>query len=427
MIARVFTDAIGTTIFSARKSAPRHHLGRSGTMTTFLEEPIAAAPSSTALRARVPGYLAATALASTSVIVGLLWDISWHRTIGRDRFLTPAHLAIYLGGLVGGLASGARVLKTTFAGCPEERAASVGFWGLRGPLGAWLCIWGSFAMLTSAPFDNWWHNAYGLDVEILSPPHTVLGLGMIAIEMGAMLLVLAHQNRAGGASSALGWLYVYCAGIALLMAATIAWEYTGFPNMMHSALFYKVSAAAFPLFMIGPARAAAIRSPVTAIAAVYTGLTLAMMWILQLFPATPLLGPIYNPVGHMQPPTFPLLLVVPAVALDLLLERLGGRSKWRLAAALGVTFVLSLLVVQWFFAEFLLSPAARNFVFAADHWNYGSRLGPWRYEYWNLDRDGAGRWSGARFALGIVWAMAVATVTSRVGLGWGAWMARVRR
>src|SRR5438093_1343572 len=113
----------------------------------------------------------------------------------------------------------------------RTRAASVGFWGFRGPLGAWLCIWGSFAMLTSAPFDNWWHTAYGLDVEILSPPHTVLGLGMIAIEIGAMLLVLAHQNRAGGASSALGWLYIYCAGIALLMAATIAWEYTGFPNM----------------------------------------------------------------------------------------------------------------------------------------------------------------------------------------------------
>src|SRR5207244_7238668 len=106
-------------------------------------------------------------------------------------------------------------------------------------------------------------------------------------------------------------LYVYCAGIALLMAATIAWEYTGFPNMMHSTLFYKVSAAVFPLFMIGPARAAAVRWPATAIAAVYTGLTLAMMWILQLFPATPQLGPIYNPVDHMQPPTFPLLLIAP--------------------------------------------------------------------------------------------------------------------
>ena len=35
-------------------------------------------------------------------------------------------------------------------------------------------------MLTSAPFDNWWHNAYGLDVKIVSPPHTLLILGIRA-------------------------------------------------------------------------------------------------------------------------------------------------------------------------------------------------------------------------------------------------------
>ena len=40
----------------------------------------------------------AVLFASTSVLVGVLWDISWHQTIGRDSFWTPAHLAIYLGG-----------------------------------------------------------------------------------------------------------------------------------------------------------------------------------------------------------------------------------------------------------------------------------------------------------------------------------------
>ena len=48
----------------------------------------------------------------------------------------------------------------------------VRFWGFRAPLGAWVAIWGAFAMLTSAPFDDWWHNAYGLDVKVLSPPHS---------------------------------------------------------------------------------------------------------------------------------------------------------------------------------------------------------------------------------------------------------------
>src|SRR5262250_1602878 len=124
-----------------------------------------------ARNAPVPWYLSGVTVASTCVIVGLLWDISWHRTIGRDAFLTPAHLAIYMGAVIAGFSCGALALKTTFAGSPEERATSVKFWGFRAPLGAWVCIWGSFAMLTSAPFDDWWHNSYGLDVKILSPPH----------------------------------------------------------------------------------------------------------------------------------------------------------------------------------------------------------------------------------------------------------------
>ena len=48
---------------------------------------------------------------------------------------------------------------------------------------AWVAIWGAIAMLTSAPFDDWWHNAYGLDVKIVSPPHMVLAAGIVAVEI----------------------------------------------------------------------------------------------------------------------------------------------------------------------------------------------------------------------------------------------------
>ena len=84
----------------------------------------------------------------------------------------------------------------------RARARPSSFWGFRAPLGAWICIWGCGAMLTSAPFDNWWHNAYGLDVRIISPPHTVLALGIFSIVVGALLLTLAQQNRADDAIAA---------------------------------------------------------------------------------------------------------------------------------------------------------------------------------------------------------------------------------
>src|SRR5215472_15668027 len=146
--------------------------------------PIAVSPLT---KARVfwPGLL--LGFASTSIVIGLLWDISWHISIGRDTFWTPAHMAIYLGGVLAGSVSGWLVLRHTFFPKPEEQQAAVSVFGLRAPLGAWVTIWGALAMLTSAPFDDWWHNAYGLDVKIISPPHVVLGLGMFAISIGAVL------------------------------------------------------------------------------------------------------------------------------------------------------------------------------------------------------------------------------------------------
>jgi hypothetical protein len=381
----------------------------------------------TAESRRVPWTLAAVTLAATCIILGLLWDISWHRTIGRDTFLTPAHVAIYLGAVIAGVTCGALALRTTFAGDPAARAISVGFWGFRAPLGAWVCIWGSFAMLTSAPFDNWWHNAYGLDVQILSPPHTLLGVGMIAIQIGAMLMVLAHQNRTAASGGPLSRLFVYCAGIALLMMATIVWEYTGFANDMHGSLFYKVAALSLPAFLLAPARASRMRWPATRVALVYMGLTLFMAWTLPLVPATARLAPVYNPPTHLLPPTFPLLLFVPALAFDLLLPRLAHWREWQQAVVLGMAFVLTLLAVQWPFAVFLLSPAARNAFFVADRWDYSSLLGPWRYRWWSLDRNAAGGWDALGFWSGIGVAVLLAGVSAWWGLVRGRWMRGVQR
>ena len=144
---------------------------------------------------RIPWYIYSAVLASTSIIVGLIWDISWHMSIGRDAFLSPPHIAIYLGGILAGVGGGYQMMKTTFFANPEEKARSVWFWGFRSPLGALFLVWGALAMLTSAPFDDWWHNAYGLDVKILSPPHAVLALGIVVIQLGSVISLLSYQNR----------------------------------------------------------------------------------------------------------------------------------------------------------------------------------------------------------------------------------------
>ena len=369
----------------------------------------------------VPWYLWAVAFASTSVMVGIIWDISWHRTIGRDTFWTPAHLAIYLGGAVAGLSCGWLVLTTTFGGDDTARGAGVRFWGFRGPLGAWVCIWGSLAMITSGPLDDWWHNAYGLDVEILSPPHTVLAAGILAIQIGAMLMALARQNNTRGEQRSQRFLFVYAAGLLILMLATLGTEEITFPNDQHGTPFFVISAGIFPFVLVGLGRSALFRWGATAAAAVYMGWTVLMIWILQLFPAQPMLAPIMRQVDHMVPPAFPILLVIPALIVDLVMHQLptgaGRLRQWSTAVGAGLVAMLAIGVVQWYFSGFLLTQGARNFFFGADLWDYNSAPGSWQYEYWSpsVTTAGAG------------WAALVAAVSASAGLWWGNWMARVRR
>jgi hypothetical protein len=369
-------------------------------------------------------------LASSSAIVaGILWDISGHKTIGRDTFWTAPHLLEQLGAIVAGVSCGWLVLHTTFAGTPDQRGRSVRFWGLRGPLGAWLTIWGTFVMITSAPFDDWWHNAYGLDVKIMSPPHMVLAVGMIAVVLGGLLMVLAAQNRATQPDEVrrLAAAFAFAGGLLVVMVATMVSEYASRANTMHQPLFYQVAGLSFPVLLVALGRSGRLRFPATASAAVYMGVILAAMWILQLFPAEARLAPIYTRVTHMVPPEFPLVLIVPALAIDLLLRRAGRGRDWWLAVGLGVTFLALLLAVQWYFGQFLLSPAARNYVFGSDQWPYMVRPGPWQHRFWGVPTGPTGAIDGQALARGLAFAALLAIGSSRVGLWWGSGMARVVR
>ncbi|MEX2282398.1 MAG: hypothetical protein WEE89_07935 [Gemmatimonadota bacterium] len=359
---------------------------------------------------------------SSCILIGALWDISWHMTIGRDSLWSPPHLLEQFGAAAAGITCGVYVLWLTFAAPEDARARTVRFWGFRGPFGAWVCIWGAFAMIASLPFDNWWHNAYGLDVEILSPPHAVLMTGIGGIQIGAALFALAAQNRADAARRRrYGWAFTYAYGVLILMFALGGYEYIAYANEWHRSGFYVIAACLFPFLLAGVARASRLRWPATAAAATYMGLMLATTWILQLFPAEPKLAPIYNRVDHMVPLAFPLVLIAPALIIDLLHSKFGDRADWKLAALIGITFVAAMLAVHWPFGEFMLSPAARNFFFASDQWPYMYRMDEWRHEFWRMD---------ARledFLRGIGLAVVYGIISARIGLGWGNWTRRVMR
>src|SRR3954471_5158200 len=374
----------------------------------------------------LPWFVYAVALAAACIPIGALWDISWHSTIGRDSFWTPAHIMIYLGGAVPGMVCGWLVLKTSFFATDEERAASVSYLGFRGPLGAWVTIWGSLTMLVSAPFDNWWHDAYGLDVEILSPPHALLALGMYAVAVGAILLSLSWQNRGTDQTArAGGRLFLFGMGVLLAMASIILTE-KSYPNAQRQGAFYVITSFTYAFYLAIAARASRGRWGATWAAAIYMLIVCGMVWILPLFKAQPLLAPIYLQLDHMAPPVFPFLLVAPAFFMDLVHQRLGQRRNFwsdsACAGALGATFLVVFLIVQWNFSAFLLSDGAKNWFFAGGRqWPYFIEVNEWLGRFWG---QGRGEWltfGGAMVALtgGIL--------IARLGLAVGKWMTRVQR
>jgi hypothetical protein len=389
-----------------------------GTKTVTVGMEWAAARSETVA---IPWTIWCCVAAVTSVILGAHWDISWHRSIGRDDFWTPPHVAIYFCGVLAGLACAWLILATTFDRAKQTNTVRI--WGLHAPLGAFIISWGGAAMLTSAPFDDWWHNAYGLDTKILSPPHVLLILGVLGVMMGTMMLILGQMNRAEGARKRqLSALFLYVGGMILVLLSILVMELTN-RVQMHNAGFYRVVALSMIPVLVGVGQASRRRWGSTAAAGVYTLVICAFEWILPLFPASPKLGPVYNMVTHFIPPGFPLLLLAPALVIDWLRARFAEWPSWRLALLMGGAGMAVFALVQWPFASFLMSEGARNWFFGSNYFDYAARPTSFqrRHLFFLTDRTAVEFWSRMAIAAGS------AMLAAWFGLGWGKWMRRIVR
>ncbi len=411
----------------------------------------------------VSWHLWASFLATVCISTGLYWDISWHMTIGRDTFWTPAHLLIQLGAVLGGLSAAYLIFGATFGGNMETKESSVRVLGLLGPLGAFIMAWGAAAMLISAPFDNWWHNAYGLDVKIISPPHQLLGFGIEGIGLGGAVLIVGQMNHAEGPlKNHLRWLLLILGGLILTHTMMGRLEYTD-RAFMHSAVMYLALAIVPPFILESFARPSGFRWGRSTVAAAYTVLFLLGEWVFPLFPAEPKLAPVYQRITHMVPLGFPILILAPALILDWLWPKLDALqerqgwsrwmrgsvaaiavvfslplivvnlllvkdkqaawNKWLQATVAGFVFVAALMALQWSFGNFLMSPAARNWVFgtqlhpymASPDW-YSVRNVFWQYENTTI-----------LFWRRLAWAVFAAILCTRLGITFGNWMRKVQR
>jgi hypothetical protein len=178
--------------------------------------------------------------------LGLGWDIQWHALVGRDRFWTPPHILIYTAVGGAGLVSLFMVLLDTLRyrrkapGVDDSSTITV-LRVFHAPLGFIVCGAGPLICLIAAPFDNYWHQLYGIDITLWSPFHLMGAIGGILTAFGLVyafaseVAIERHADRAPRTFlglTALEW------GALILLAALL--------RLTLSAL------TQFPGFALGP-------------------------------------------------------------------------------------------------------------------------------------------------------------------------------
>ncbi len=359
--------------------------------------------------------------AAAALVASLLWDFSWESTVGIDLVWSPPHTALYLCVATAGLAALAVIRRS--ASCSEHAGVRLG--RIEAPLGAWVTAWGALAFLAATLFDRWWQSNYGLVAGLWHPPQIAKTVAFFAIVIGPWFLWLKAIN-AREKTLAAGFGFIVAAGLVLTLITVASLTYI-YPNRQHSAFFYQLACLTYPLVLAATAIAGRLPFSATAASLVYTGVVSLMVWLLPLFPAKPLVAPIYNSLDHLMPPPFPLLLAIPAVAIDCLFRWVRSRahpvSPWLQAATAGAGFFVLFIATQWVFAEFLLSDLADNRLFAGGgrHWPFFLKIDAVaRTSFWEIAQD--------RLTLGAALTDGVlAILSAAVGLCTGKWMRNVRR
>jgi hypothetical protein len=216
---------------------------------------------------------------------------------------------------------------------------------------------------------------------------------------------------------------LYSGSLLLSLLFMLGLEYIGDQTLMHSAIYYRVLGMIAPVVLIGIGGASGRRWAGTALATTYTGLWLAGNWIFPLFPAQAKLGPVFTPITHMIPLGFPVLVLPGAVVIDLILDRFADRGDTWKAVVGGAGFLAASVAVNWPFAYFMMSPYARNWIFAMNEFGYDTP--PSQYHLaWTLRPYEQTR---VEFWLGMLIAVVATVLSARIGMLWGDWMRRIRR
>jgi ABC-type Fe3+-siderophore transport system permease subunit len=241
------------------------------------------------------------------------------------------------------------------------------------------------------------------------------------------MLVLSYLNRAEQEHTAfnarrLQRIVLYMGALIVTAQVFACFSYT-WDTKLHTVKAYIAVGIFLPIALALMARVTRHRWTCTIITGIYSAILIALILILPLFPATPRLGPIYAPVTHFIPPRFPLLVILPAFALDLLWQRRTAINDMFNAVLSGIVFTSVFVAVQWPFASFLLSSASDNRFFGTRYIGFDDIYAPITAAYWQFQTPS----HGMHLVLGLTIAAGFAAIGIYAGNAIGRWMSAVRR
>jgi len=143
-------------------------------------------------------FLFAVAFFKLFNFIGGAWDIQWHVAIGRDSLWIPPHLLVFfafLSGLV--LVLSLIVYETALAAAGQELPYTVRLGPFRAAPAAVGILIGYLGALLGAGFDELWHELFGIDATLWSPPHLFIMLAIMVVDFSLLLGIAASARRLG--------------------------------------------------------------------------------------------------------------------------------------------------------------------------------------------------------------------------------------
>jgi hypothetical protein len=240
------------------------------------------------------------------------WDDAWHTDRTRDSFFVPPHLGIYGGVLV------ATAITVVWAWHNWRREGRRSFRFGSPVLSAFS---GAVAALASGPIDDIWHQAFGRDAVLWSPPHALAVASTVALGAGLAAGLPRHGPRYLGVTRLVAGALI----LGSLLVPVMEYE-TDVPQFSLAwylpVTSFGLVAASLLIQRIEPSRWAATRAAVVTMT--IRGATIVLLLAL----------------GHS------LVVLVPVVVVALLIDLLATQRRVRWGP-LVVPVVIHAIYLPW--------------------------------------------------------------------------------